>query len=121
MGVMIDPVRFAELSASKNSEPMLDFLQDPKSEARANQTVEAAKKQIADSGERNPKGIFNLDKVTVLPPISRPTKIICMGGNFSDHLQQGSTSLPPFPISFLKSPTSLVGHSASVFYPRRVK
>src|SRR5260370_14731501 len=121
IGVMIDSSRFTELSDSKNSEPILDFLQDPKSETKAHQTVEAAKKQIADSGEKNPKGVFNLDKVTVLPPIARPTKIICMGGNFSDHLQEGATSLPPFPISFLKSPTSLVGHSASVFYPRRVK
>jgi 2-keto-4-pentenoate hydratase/2-oxohepta-3-ene-1,7-dioic acid hydratase in catechol pathway len=120
IGVMIDSARFAELSAGKNSEPILDFLQDPKNEAKANQTIEAAKKQTADS-EKSPKGVFNLDKVTVLPPIGRPTKIICMGGNFSDHLQEGSTSLPPFPISFLKSPTSLVGHRASVFYPRRVK
>jgi 2-keto-4-pentenoate hydratase/2-oxohepta-3-ene-1,7-dioic acid hydratase in catechol pathway len=121
IGVMIDTAQLAELSASKNSEPILDFLQDPKSEAKAEQTVDAAKKQIGESGERNPKGVFNLDKVTVLPPISRPTKIICMGGNFSDHLQEGSTSLPPFPISFLKSPTSLVGHRAPIFYPRRVK
>src|SRR2546429_324965 len=121
MGIMIDSARFAELGSSKNSEPILDFLQDPKSEAKAKQTLEAAKKQIGDSREKNPKGVFNLDKVTVLPPISRPTKIICMGGNFSDHLQEGSTSLPPFPISFLKSPTSLVGHRAPIFYPRRVK
>ncbi len=121
MGIMIDSARLVELSASKNSEPILDYLQDPKREAKANQTLEAAKKQIADSVEKTPKGVFNLDKVTVLPPISRPTKIICMGGNFSDHLQEGSTSLPPFPISFLKSPTSLVGHRAPVFYPRRVR
>src|SRR6266566_2298070 len=121
IGILIDSARFAELGTSKNSEPILEFLQDPKREAKANQTLEAAKKQIADSGEKSPKGVFNLDKVTVLPPISRPTKIICMGGNFSDHLQEGSTSLPPFPISFLKSPTSLVGHRAPVFYPRRVK
>jgi len=121
IGVMIDSVRLVELSVAKNSEPILDFLQDPKGQARVNQTVEAAKKQIAESGEKNPKGVFSLDKVTVLPPIARPTKIICMGGNFSDHLQEGSTSLPPFPISFLKSPTSLVGHRAPVFYPRRVK
>jgi len=120
IGVMIDPVRLVELSVAKNSEPILDFLQDPKSEAKANQAVEAARKQPADS-EKSQKGVFNLDKVTVLPPIARPTKIICMGGNFSDHLQEGSTSLPPFPISFLKSPTSLVGHRAPVFYPRRVK
>src|SRR5260370_23704814 len=120
IGIMIDSSRFAELSASKSFEPILDFLQDPKSEDKADQTVEAAKKQTADS-EKSPKGVFNLDKVTVLPPIARPTKIICMGGNFSDHLQEGSTSLPPFPISFLKSPTSLVGHRPPVFYPRRVK
>src|SRR2546426_8203023 len=44
-----------------------------------------------------------------------------MGGNFSDHLAEGSSSLPPFPISFLKAPTSLVGHRAPVIYPRRVK
>ena len=121
IGIMIDSARFVELAASKNSEPILDFLQDPKREAKANQTLETAKRQISDSVEKNPKGVFNLDKVTVLPPISRPIKIICMGGNFSDHLQEGSTSLPPFPISFLKSPTSLVGHRAPVFYPRRVK
>src|SRR5712692_7147410 len=120
VGVMIDSVRLAELNASKSSEPILDFLQDPKNEAKANQTVEAAKKQTDDS-ETSPMGVFNLDKVTVLPPIASPTKIICMGGNFSDHLQEGSTSLPPFPIAFLKPPTSLVGHRASVFYPRRVK
>jgi 2-keto-4-pentenoate hydratase/2-oxohepta-3-ene-1,7-dioic acid hydratase in catechol pathway len=121
IGVMIDTNRLAELTATKNSEPIIDFLQDPRSEAKAGQTIESAKKQIAASGERNPKGVFNLDKITVLPPISHPTKIICMGGNFSDHLQEGSTTLPPFPISFLKSPTSLVGHRAPVFYPRRVK
>src|SRR5439155_337551 len=62
MGIMIDSARFAELGSSKNSEPILDFLQDPKSEAKANQTLEAAKKQIGDSREKNPKGVFNLDK-----------------------------------------------------------
>jgi len=65
--------------------------------------------------------VIGLDSVTVLPPIARPTKIICLGGNFSDHLQEGSASLPPFPVSFLKSPTSLVGHKAPVFYPPKVK
>jgi 2-keto-4-pentenoate hydratase/2-oxohepta-3-ene-1,7-dioic acid hydratase in catechol pathway len=44
-----------------------------------------------------------------------------MGGNFSDHLSEGGASLPPFPISFLKAPTSLIGHRAPVVYPRQVK
>ncbi len=120
IGVMIDSSRFVELTAPNDSEPVLGFLQDPKREVKANQALQKAKKQPAASAESG-KGVFELDRVTVLPPISRPTKIICMGGNFSDHLQEGSTSLPPFPISFLKSPTALVGHRGPIFYPRRVK
>ena len=121
IGVMIDANRIAELSGQKNSEPILDFLHDPKHEARAVQTLDNAKKQLANPEEKNAKGVIGLDSVTVLPPIARPTKIICLGGNFSDHLQEGSASLPPFPVSFLKSPTSLVGHKAPVFYPPKVK
>src|SRR2546421_12604324 len=104
MGIMIDSARFAELGSSKNSEPILDFLQDPKSEAKANQTLEAAKKQIGDSREENPRGVFNLDKVTVLPHIARPTKNICSDGSFCHHLQAGSSSVTPFPISLLQCP-----------------
>src|SRR5256885_5293273 len=121
IGVMIDANRIAELSGQKNSEPILDFLHDPKHEARAVQTLDNAKKQLANPEEKSAKGVIGLDSVTVLPPIARPTKIICLGGNFSDHLREGSASLPPFPVSFLKSPTSLVGHKAPVFYPPKVK
>ncbi len=122
LGVMIDPTHLAELSASKGPEPVLEFLQDQKREAKAQEAVETARKQIVNGKmEKNAKGILELDSVTVLPPIARPTKIICMGGNFSDHLQEGSASLPPFPISFLKSPTALVGHKAPVIYPQKVK
>jgi 2-keto-4-pentenoate hydratase/2-oxohepta-3-ene-1,7-dioic acid hydratase in catechol pathway len=122
LGVMIDPTRLAELSTSKGPEPVLEFLQDQKRDAKAEEAVDSGRKQIVNGKmEKNAKGILELDKITVLPPIARPTKIICMGGNFSDHLQEGSTSLPPFPISFLKSPTSLVGHKAPVIYPRAVK
>src|SRR5690348_2695794 len=121
IGLTIDNTRIVELTGAEGPDPLLDFLQDPKHESRAAQAKDAARKQASVTGEKSVKGILNLEAVTVLPPISRPTKIICMGGNFSDHLQEGSTTLPPFPISFLKSPTSLVGHRAPVFYPRRVK
>lgn len=111
----------AEITGAKaTSEPLLDFLKDPKAESKAQLAADSAKK-LFDGGKQNEKGYWNLDSVTVLPPVARPTKIICMGGNFSDHLAEGSSSLPPFPISFLKAPTSLVGHRASVIYPRKVK
>src|SRR5438093_873090 len=87
IGVMIDANRIAELPGQKNSEPILDFLHDPKHEARAVQTLDNAKKQLVNPEEKSAKGVIGLDSVTVLPPIARPTKIICLGGNFSDHLQ----------------------------------
>src|SRR5213083_3509687 len=120
LGILIENTRIVEITGQKGSEPVLDFLQDPKRETKAAQAPDA-KKPSSSTGEKGRRNPLTLDNVTVLPPIARPTKIICMGGNFSDHLQEGSTSLPPFPISFLKAPTSLVGHRAPVIYPRRVK
>jgi 2-keto-4-pentenoate hydratase/2-oxohepta-3-ene-1,7-dioic acid hydratase in catechol pathway len=121
IGIITGGNHVAEITGAKaTSEPLLDFLKDPKAESKAQLAADSAKK-LFDGGKQNEKGYWNLDSVTVLPPIARPTKIICMGGNFSDHLAEGSSSLPPFPISFLKAPTSLVGHRASVIYPRKVK
>ncbi len=119
----MDSSHIAELAPSKLvGEPLLDFLNDPKCEVKTAQALESTKKQLASNRqERNGKGVLDLDKVTVLPPISHPAKIICMGGNFSDHLKEGSATLPPFPISFLKAPTSLIGHKAPVVYPQKVK
>ncbi len=123
VGVIADSAHLVEVQGVKGSgEPVLEFLQDTKAKARAQDALDSGKKQLESAGpNKKGKGVFSIDSVTVLPPICHPTKIICMGGNFSDHLAEGSSSLPPFPISFLKSPTSLVGHRAPVIYPRKVK
>src|SRR5437879_5281647 len=118
---MVGANHVAEITGAKvSSEPLLDFLKDPKAESKAQLAADSAKKNL-NGGKQNERGYWSLDSITVLPPIAHPTKIICMGGNFSDHLAEGSSSLPPFPISFLKAPTSLVGHRAPVIYPRKVK
>src|SRR5207249_2337237 len=117
---MIDANHIAEITVAKAaSEPILDFLSDPRAESKAQTAIDSAKKHL-DDGKQSEK-VWSFDSVTVLPPIKRPSKIICMGGNFSDHLAEGKSSIPPFPISFLKAPTSLVGHRAPVIYPRTVK
>ena len=121
IGVIVGANHVAEITGAKaSSEPLLDFLSDPKAESKAQLAAYSAKKNL-DGHKQNERRYWSLDFVTVLPPIAHPTKIICMGGNFSDHLAEGSSSLPPFPISFLKAPTSLVGHRAPVIYPKRVK
>ncbi len=119
---MIDSTHFVEVPHSKSpSEPLVDFLQDPGAKARASAAQEAGLK-LLKTGKGKPGGnIFDLETASILPPIARPSKIICMGGNFSDHLSEGKTTLPPFPISFLKAPTALTAHRTPVYYPRKVK
>ena len=121
-GVMLDNTYLVELPAVKgSSEHILDFLKDPQAEEKAATATESGLK-LVKNGRQNKNGpVHNIDNVTVLPPVGKPSKIICMGGNFSDHLSEGGASLPPFPISFLKAPTSLIGHRAPVVYPRKVK
>jgi acylpyruvate hydrolase len=121
IGAMIDANHLAEITGVKAaSEPLLEFLKDPRAESKAQQAADSGRKHV-DANKQEEKGYWTLESVTVLPPVAHPTKIICMGGNFSDHLAEGSASLPPFPISFLKAPTSLVGHQAPVIYPSTVK
>lgn len=119
---MVDGSHLVELTSVKGSqEPILDFLKDPKMHGKASAASEAGL-SLVESGKTSKNGpVYDLDNVAVLPPIGKPSKIICMGGNFSDHLSEGGTSLPTFPISFLKAPTSLIGHRIPVVYPRQVK
>ena len=120
IGVMVGSDHVSELTGPKSvSEPVLEFLTDPKAESKGEQAADSGKK-ILDS-KKSEKGVWRLDSIKVLPPIAHPTKIICMGRNFAEHAAEGGRTVSPFPISFLKAPTSLTGHRAPVIYPKMVK
>lgn len=50
-------------------------------------------------------------------PISRPTKIICVGLNYVGHIAEVGAETPKEPIIFMKSPDSLVGPDDDVIIP----
>jgi 2,4-diketo-3-deoxy-L-fuconate hydrolase len=52
------------------------------------------------------------------PPISRPSKIICIGLNYRDHAAETGTAIPKEPVIFFKATTSLVGPNDAVVIPR---
>jgi 2,4-diketo-3-deoxy-L-fuconate hydrolase len=52
------------------------------------------------------------------PPISRPSKIICIGLNYRDHAAESSLEVPREPVIFMKATTSLVGPNDDVVIPR---
>ena len=55
------------------------------------------------------------------PPIKRPSKIICIGLNYSDHAKETNAKLPQEPIIFFKSTTAICGPNDNVIIPRNSK
>jgi 2,4-didehydro-3-deoxy-L-rhamnonate hydrolase len=52
------------------------------------------------------------------PPVSMPSKIVCIGLNYSDHAAESGMDLPKEPVVFFKSTTSLVGPNDSLIIPK---
>ena len=51
-------------------------------------------------------------------PVARPSKIICIGLNYSDHAKETGMAIPPEPIIFLKSTTALSGPDDHIMIPK---
>ena len=52
------------------------------------------------------------------PPVSRPSKIICIGANFYQHAKESGLEIPKEPVIFFKATTSLAGPNDNVVIPR---
>ncbi len=52
------------------------------------------------------------------PPISRPSKIICVGLNFSDHAAETNATPPAEPILFFKATSAYCGPNDNLIIPR---
>jgi 2-keto-4-pentenoate hydratase/2-oxohepta-3-ene-1,7-dioic acid hydratase in catechol pathway len=61
--------------------------------------------------EGNP---ISLDTVAFAPPINNPSKIIAIGLNYRDHIQESKGKVPEHPIIFAKFPSSLRGHQEAI-------
>jgi len=55
------------------------------------------------------------------PPIARPSKIICIGLNYSDHATESKMQLPPEPVIFFKATTAIVGPNDDLIIPKNSK
>jgi 2-keto-4-pentenoate hydratase/2-oxohepta-3-ene-1,7-dioic acid hydratase in catechol pathway len=52
------------------------------------------------------------------PPISRPSKIICVGLNYANHAREAKMDVPKEPILFFKATSSLCGPNDPVIIPK---
>ncbi len=51
-------------------------------------------------------------------PIKRPSKIICIGLNYSDHAKETGAAIPTEPVVFLKATTAIIGPNDDVVIPK---
>lgn len=51
------------------------------------------------------------------PPVVRPQKIICIGLNFKDHIEEVGADTPAEPVVFMKASNTLVGPNDDVILP----
>lgn len=59
---------------------------------------------------------YEFEDVTVLAPAC-PSKIVCVGLNYTDHALELKEPIPAKPVLFLKPPTSVIGPGESIVYP----
>lgn len=69
--------------------------------------------------DRNKNELPLVDEGTRLgSPVARPSKIVCIGLNYADHAKETGAPIPPEPILFMKSTTSLCGPYDNIILPR---
>ncbi|MAY03887.1 MAG: 5-carboxymethyl-2-hydroxymuconate isomerase [Gammaproteobacteria bacterium] len=63
--------------------------------------------------------VYNPEEITFLPPILNPDKIICIGLNYSNHIQEtGRKQGARYPVIFTRFADTLVGHGSPIIQPR---
>ena len=62
--------------------------------------------------------IRTLSSVELLPLITNPGKIVCMGLNYADHAKEGGNARPDYPSFFMRGATSMVGHQGAIVRPK---
>ncbi len=62
--------------------------------------------------------LVDLEKITYLPPLTRPHRIWCIGLNYVDHSVESGFAVPTYPAVFSRFPSSMIGHGAPIVRPK---
>ena len=74
---------------------------------------------LAEAGAKAAAGdTVDEASLTFLPPVRRPSKIICLGLNYRDHAEESGLGIPEFPVLFARFASSLIGHGAPIILPK---
>lgn len=69
-----------------------------------------------ENASRDSEGV-RLEDLHLMPAVTRPSKIFCVGLNYRSHVEETQRDLPAYPVLFPKYPTSLIAHGAPISLP----
>lgn len=79
--------------------------------AAGGDALTSAGKRLAEAPALDPAGL------AWLPPLSVPTKVVCVGLNYVDHSLESGFTPPSYPTIFARFNSSLIGHNAAIRRP----
>jgi 2,4-diketo-3-deoxy-L-fuconate hydrolase len=90
-----------------------DYIDEYDEEFFENDGLALLKKIISDA-ELKPLS----KEVRLGSPVARPSKIICIGLNYSDHAKESNMQLPAEPVVFFKATSAIVGPNDNLIIPK---
>ena len=70
----------------------------------------------------NPHNCKKIDQIERFgSPVMRPSKLICIGLNYSDHAKESNMALPAEPVVFFKATSAIVGPNDDLIIPKNSK
>ena len=82
------------------------------------QLIRSGSADLPSAGSRLSVGNpIDLASVTLLPPLSAPSKIICVGLNYHDHAGESGLEAPDYPTLFARFTSSLIAHDDPMLRP----
>jgi 2-keto-4-pentenoate hydratase/2-oxohepta-3-ene-1,7-dioic acid hydratase in catechol pathway len=82
---------------------------------------------LSDEGLKKLRGldVNSLPKVSgnprLGPPVARPSKLVAIGLNYSDHAKESNLPIPAEPVVFMKATTAIAGPNDTVVLPKGSK
>lgn len=85
----------------------------PNASAVWNEAVQSG----AEVDERIARAVIRRADITLLAPVPRPGKLICIGLNYRDHAAESNMPIPERPVVFSKFTTAVIGPDQPVVIP----
>ncbi len=82
--------------------------------------LESVQRVVDRADSLAPACFERIDSTRIGPPVTDPSKIICIGLNYSDHAEEQNRQTPKWPLTFAKGPNALVGNGDPIPIPAGV-